>query len=298
MKNVLVVGDVMCDEYVYVETTRRAAEARIPIWDVAQTEWRLGGAGNTAHNLKKMAPNTDIFLVGLFDDELADLIRNTGMAAITHGFYETSENLKKTRYVLPDGTFGARVDSFKKFDPNEARDLADYVDRLSKSWPIFDAVVVSDYDKGTVTEQLLDVLRPRARFIVVDSKREDLRLFSGSKLLKLNELEYSVQVSSKLYPNFTSLFDYCVVTKGKAGADLLQCDRVKSNDRKYVIHRESFSATTAHARDVTGAGDTHTAAMVSYLLEDESDVRNAVRYANIKAAEVIQKFGTSVPMSS
>lgn len=286
---VLVVGDVMLDRYSHVRTTRLAEEAKIPVWDELYDEHRLGGAANTAHNLKAIGGDeVQVHLAGICGSktvyQLLDKVgvirdRVVGMATMT-----------KRRFVDESQKFVMRLDNFRVFDPNDVELFEQLVDYYPQQ---FDAIIFSDYDKGTITENVVRKLRPLAPLTVVDSKREDLRIFDGMRVLKVNELEYSAQVSSRLYPNVTKFFDFVVVTRGKDGADLLQCEQVKSNDRRYIVHKEEFPVEKVIAKDVTGCGDTHTAAMTFALLKTH-DIRTAVKFANKCAAKVVQQFGTSV----
>ncbi|MFA5750422.1 MAG: PfkB family carbohydrate kinase, partial [Candidatus Shapirobacteria bacterium] len=77
-------------------------------------------------------------------------------------------------------------------------------------------------------------------------------------------------------------------------ATLLQHDKFKSSNMKYVVHAEDFHSEKVDAIDVTGCGDTHTAAMAFSLLKNPNDIRAAVKFANACAANVVKKFGTSI----
>lgn len=285
----LVIGDIMLDRYTYVRTTRKAPEADIPVWDEVKTEIRLGGAANVAHNIKALGgDDVRVFLAGIMgDDDGSNLLKGVGIETL---FCFGTSTMTKHRYVdLDTGRYVVRVDNFRKF-PEEQVELMEML--FPGSYTDFDCVVFSDYDKGTLTEKIVEPFRKHP-LTVVDSKRDDVRLFEGMKVFKVNEQEYAYQVSSKLYPNFTEFFEYCVVTKGGKGADLLMCERTKSSDRRYIVHTEKFPIEEVKAVDVTGCGDTHTAAMAFSLVKN-GDVRASLRFANACARQVVQKFGTSV----
>lgn len=289
---VLVVGDIMLDMYTYLSTSRRAPEADIPVWDVIDSEIRLGGAANTANNLKRLGGDSiDVYLAGIVGLGLGgiSLIKDSG---INTDCCMGGSTMIKHRMVSADRKEHLfRVDNIQKF-PEKDVSFFNMMSRTVFPDETFHAIVISDYDKGTITEDIAAALC-RHPLVVVDSKRYDLRPFTGAKVIKLNEAEYSMQVSNDLYPYFERYFEYCVVTKGQKGSELRMCEHAKSDDRRYVIHSEDFPVDPVYPVDVTGCGDTHTAAMVFSMLRD-GDVRAAVRYANNCARGVVQKFGTSV----
>ena len=287
---ILVLGDVMVDEYVYVGSSRKAPEANIPVWDEDRKETRLGGAANVAMNVKAIGgPDVEVELVGLLgarENEAWKILKENGIGT---KYLVNGPTMRKRRYVC-GGEIVFRHDSFKSFPSDEVAFLQS-IFCLSNASERFDVAIVSDYGKGTVTEQICEFLRG-FRLTVVDSKRADIRRFAGMDVLKINEHERDAQLCSQFYTNYTELFQYCVVTKGAAGAELLQCEKVKSNDRRYIVHSEQFATEKVTVRDVTGCGDTFTAALACYL-SNSLDIRGAIRFANRCATEVVQKFGTS-----
>lgn len=284
---ILVVGDVMVDRYTYVRTDRFAPEMPgMPVWDQVYSEDRLGGAANVAANVIKLMPGADVSLAGIIEDvgAITDLGINAdltvwGETMVKHRFVDHWTN----RYVM-------RHDNMSKFPEV---DIGVFQTSLERCLSVqdYDAVILSDYDKGTIGPVVADIFRKHP-LTIVDSKRRDLQIYDGYKVLKINESEYSTQVSSDLYPCFERFFEHCVVTKGAKGSELRQCEVTKSNDRRYMVHSEQFPTTPVQAVDVTGCGDTHTAAMTVALLQTNGDVRTAIRFANERAGEVVTKFGT------
>jgi D-beta-D-heptose 7-phosphate kinase/D-beta-D-heptose 1-phosphate adenosyltransferase len=303
-KRVLVAGDIMIDNYVYVTSNRIASEAKIPVWDVVKQERRLGGAANVAHNLKILGVNdVEVYLSGIVDERDRKIIENIGINTI---LCSSGSTMRKDRFVDDNMKYVLRCDNFKSFDQNRIdvfkRMLSFF---LSAEIHKFDAIIFSDYDKGTLNAQIVDLIVKSCSpgFIVVDSKRLDLSMFKGSLVLKINEFEYSRQVSKAPYVNVESLFTNVVVTKGKDGAELRQMLKsikdshknvVSANDERYITLTENFPSLSVATSDVTGCGDTHTAAMTFSLLAHD-DLRMAIRFANECSRKVVQKFGTSVP---
>lgn len=288
---VLVIGDIIIDKYTFVKTERFAQEAHIPVWDEVRTEYRLGGASNVANNIKSIGGNdVDVYLAGIVgsNNEETHMIKN---CEINTDMCVGSTTMFKHRYVDSESLkYLLRCDNIKKF----ANDEVDFFRMLLTHYiweRQFDAIVISDYDKGTITEDIVKLIK-NIRISIVDSKRKDIRLFCGSTVLKVNEHEYSLQVSNKDYNNFERFFDYVVVTKGANGSELRQSDVAKSDKQKYIVHTEKFPTEQVNVTDVTGCGDTHTAAMTMSLLRND-DIRSAIKFANICASKVVKKFGTS-----
>lgn len=296
-KKVLVVGDIMVDKYTYVQSSRYAPEAPIPVWDQIRNENRLGGAANVAHNLKALGgEDVEVFLSGIVDQQDKKMISRLGIDTILcDGF----ESMRKHRYVdEKTSKIVFRCDDRLTFHRQSHESLELCLQHFMRGH-MFDAVIFSDYNKGTITQKIVDLVVPCTKLRVVDSKRLDLSMYRGMDLLKLNESEYGSQGLCSAYPYVEALFDHVVVTKGSKGAQLRQAERGQEVGKegvinlKYVVHAEEFPSVAVNAIDVTGCGDTHTAAMTFSLLKN-NDLRMAVKFANECARNVVQKFGTSV----
>ncbi|MHB8407896.1 MAG: bifunctional heptose 7-phosphate kinase/heptose 1-phosphate adenyltransferase [Acidiferrobacterales bacterium] len=294
---IIVVGDVMLDRYTHVFSRRQAPEATIPVWDIDRHELRLGGAANVANNILALGGNeVEVYLAGVTGVKSLETIMQTG---IKTDFLTCGSTMEKQRFVEKEKIL-FRVDNIQKFPDSDIRFFTlmfkELIWQTVQHEDGFDAVVFSDYDKGTITQDVVDVLREcRTKPVVVDSKRRDLRMFQGFDVLKVNEQEYGFQVATEHYNGVERLFDFVVVTKGGQGAELRQCEVTKSNEKRYMVHTEQFPVDPVEKPvDVTGCGDTHTAALTFSLLKN-SDMRAAVRFANAVSRNVVKKFGTSVP---
>jgi len=286
---ILVVGDIIFDRYTYVDTSRRSQESNVPVYDVmAADEFRLGGAANVAANIKALSDeSTEVHLSGMLMSESSNYVRDRGIFLKMCAY---GDQLTKHRFV--DGTdIVFRVDNKVKFD----REIVDSFEEafIASMSDRYDAIIVSDYDKGTVTSEIARMickLKSLGQFVVVDSKRNDLSIFDGADVLNVNEEEYSAQISNKLYTNVEMFFKYVIVTLGARGAKLLQHESV--DERHYILHEEIFPTEKTRVVDVTGCGDTHAAAFAVGVLRDRNDIRNAVRFANACATLAVQRFGT------
>ena len=290
-KKILVVGDVMIDKYIFAMTSRQAPEAPIPVWDEVAYELRLGGAANVANNLKALGGDeVEVYLAGIVGLLDKKMISRAGINTI---LCAGNESMYKTRYIDSHSKKHMfRVDNIRTFSPESKTHFLRCLQHFLRGH-VFDAVIFSDYDKETINLDVMEIVIPTSKLTVVDSKRTDLSMYKGAQLLKINEYEYATQLSRGPYLNVESLFDYVVVTHGSKGAELRQHEVTKSDERRYMVHSENFAVDPVNVQDVTGCGDTHTAAMTFSLLKNQ-DVRLAVRFANACSRNVVQKFGTSV----
>lgn len=304
MRRVLILGDLIRDSYRFIKVERTAQEAPIPIWDVERSEDRLGGCGNVVNNFHSLVgKDVEVFAAGIADRQTIGLLDQMGVDTRLCVLVPPELAIVKERYVGESNTYLARVDNRRRFLDRDIESFQAHFRTMVSSPRIdFDALIVSDYDKGSVNASILDQVRS-IPIRIVDSKRLDLRIFSGFSVLKLNIDEYSKQVSSRLYGNSSieEFFEYCVVTQGHLPTLLKQFDRFRSrlisssfSSTMYIVHSEEFPVKSMGDSfiDVTGCGDTHTAALAKVLV-DGGEIRSAISFANMCSSSVACKFGTS-----
>jgi len=228
---VLLIGDTCIDNYIYGTVDRVSPEAPIPVLKMTgKQDFREGMSGNVLKNLESL------------QCEVKHIKGNQSV---------------KTRYIdVKSGYQLLRVDGEAEQTPLE-------IVNVNES---YDAIVVSDYDKGFVTYDLIEKIRQSyAGPIFIDTKKQDLGRFEGC-YVKINESERS---------NATSLPSDCIVTMSSEGT--FWKDKVYPTD-KVEVH------------DVTGAGDVHLAALtVFYLLT--GSIEAAIPYANKLASISVQHHG-------
>lgn len=282
MKKIIVVGDALLDEYVEVESERCSQEdAYVPILDVVRRTEVPGGAANVAVNIASLG-DVEVSLCSVTYNDLD--LRKYG---VIEGGIVGSE-LVKTRYVDADGKLITRVDSAKRFDDEDIDYFESMFLKTRACLQNYDAIVISDYDKGLVTEEVARACIDSGKLTIVDSKRADLSIFRGADILKVNENEFAKNVSGE----FETLTKYVVVTLGPRGAKLLTTQ--KQSDNRYRIDEEHFATDRVPVAYTVGVGDTHTAALAVALVEDFNDVRKAVKFATACATIAATKQGTSV----
>lgn len=233
---ILLVGDNGIDQYQFGTVTRISPEAPVPVLNYTHTVTKPGMAANVQDNLLKLGCEVDF----------------------VHGI----KTCIKTRVI--DSKTGQHLVRIDQDTPSRAVKI-DY-DNIDQ----YNAVVVSDYNKGSVDYDTVENLRYRySGPIFVDTKKSDLARFEGC-FVKINQVEYE---AAKTYP--TDL----IVTLGKDGV-------------KYKEHK--FSTPQVEAFDVCGAGDTFLSALAyNYVLSH--NITAAIKFAARAASVTVQHIGVYSP---
>ena len=296
-RRVLVVGDLVLDEYVTGRMTRISREAPVPIVEVVQREERAGSAASPAANI--VALGSSAAIVGAVGCDAAGTqleghLRSIGVddsALVRSADVSTST---KTR-ILAEGYTGGlhghqqvmRLDSTALLPSGVAMACADCVSRLA---PNFDAVLLSDYRGGVVSESSIEAARASGRPIAVDSQG-DLRRFGLVDLIKVNQAEAQAALGSTdvrgggeaLRRELSA--GVLVVTLGADG--MLVFDGSSSSPERVPAVRVS------QVFDVTGAGDTVIAVLTLGLVAGLSTRRSA-ELAAAAASVVVRRLGVAV----
>jgi D-beta-D-heptose 7-phosphate kinase/D-beta-D-heptose 1-phosphate adenosyltransferase len=295
---ILVVGDVMLDRYIKGDATRISPEAPVPVIDVSEEFSTAGGAGNVALNLAALGAGCTV--AGHFGPletggKLRDILRAKGIRTIdTPG---TGRTIIKTR-VMVRGQQLCRIDRESPpadyhVDANEAESL------LAQEIKDCDAVILSDYAKGILNNELIARLAKLARtagkFIALDPKPRRLLTFKDLDLITPNKRESlqlaglkllphtpypAAEVCAKLHKLYRT--KYLVITLGEEGMLLSSGGKILKTIP--TMAREVF--------DVSGAGDTSLAALVLALTAG-AKLEEAAHFSNAAAGVVVGKIGTA-----
>ncbi len=294
----LVIGDLMLDEYLWGKTERISPEAPVQVVDVTREELRLGGAGNVVNNLVSLGCRVSVCSVIGADDN-GTVLRHvfTGMGVDTDGLYEDPMRAtsKKTR-VLASNQQIVRIDRETKQPVS-----SEFEDRicayLREKGPSFRAILVSDYAKGVLTERLLAEIIGIARAlhipVLVDPKGNDFGKYGGATILTPNRREaeiasgVAITGEESLVRAAKTLLDRVdlealLITRSEEGMSLFLRDGT-------VTH---IPTTAREVFDVTGAGDT-VLSMFSLALAGGRMFADAAMLANIAAGIAVGKVGTS-----
>jgi len=297
-KKVLIIGDVMLDEYVFGTTSRLSPEAPIPIVDVEKTVHVPGGAANAAFNLRSIGDET--FLVGVVGkDEQAQqvkaLLEEKGVK--TDGlFVDPSRPTTLKSRIISQNQHIVRIDREKKHPLSkemEKKLLRFVLPQIAKS----DIVLISDYDKGVVTSGLAQTViataKKKGKKVLVDPKGVDFSKYRGCFMVtpNLKELEIALRMEKldiKTLPQSAKMLlvhvnaDAVLVTLSKHGMALLE-----KNGR--YIH---LPAPNVRVVDISGAGDTAIATF-ALALAAGADFEEAMFISTFACAVVIGKPGTA-----
>jgi rfaE bifunctional protein kinase chain/domain len=285
---VLVVGDAILDEYVYGKVDRISPEAPVPVLTQSHNEFRLGGAANVASNCAALGSSVTLFSFCGNDSDASMIEKMCDDRGVSPIFAKNDRRhtSRKTRFVSENHQM-LRVDkesscSISVGDFNENMLLSIIKD--------VDVVIVSDYNKGSVTIEILDWLRENHDSIVVDPKPIHCDLYHGVKLITPNKKE-AAKMMGVLEED---LDDHCIETLGfKFNSNVLVT--LGEEGMKYCeLHKSPihFPAVAQEVFDVTGAGDT-VISIVSLAIAKGMEIKVACELANRAAAQVVAKFGTA-----
>ncbi|MDQ2908276.1 MAG: D-glycero-beta-D-manno-heptose-7-phosphate kinase [Candidatus Eremiobacteraeota bacterium] len=292
-KRVLVVGDVMLDEWVWGRVSRISPEAPVPVVAVDDHSFTLGGAGNVASNLCAIGAHVSFAgaigddaegrrLVGLFD---AASIERTAVIAL-----DDRPTTRKTRIVAHNQqVVRADWESSDALGPSDRARMCALVAKRAKD---VDAVVLSDYAKGLFSRDLVEAASG-AEVVTADPKPKNIALFAGVTCVAPNAAEaaqasgIAIRDDATLDRAGAQLLErlgcrYVVVTRGERGMAFFGSQGER-------LHIPSVARTVF---DVSGAGDTVIAVLTAALAAG-ADAALAVQLANYAAGAVVEKLGTA-----
>jgi D-beta-D-heptose 7-phosphate kinase/D-beta-D-heptose 1-phosphate adenosyltransferase len=297
-KRVLVVGDVMLDEFVWGRVSRISPEAPVPVVQVTGQSFHLGGAGNVAANVRTLGGAAS--LVGLVGRDAAggrvhEALAARGVASQLVDAGASRRTTLKTR-IVAHGQQVVRADQEDTGELPRALERA-LVAAVRKELAGAAALVVSDYEKGVVTAGLLRRVLPLARRlrvpVLVDPKPRHFRLYRGASVVTPNQLETEQATGLRLSGEaqlaaagrriLSALRCRAVlVTRGEHGMSLFE--RGRAPRHVPAAAREVF--------DVTGAGDS-VIATLALALAAGAELAEAAVLANAAASVVVGKLGTA-----
>lgn len=297
-RRILVVGDLMLDEFIWGTARRLAPEAPVPVVEVERETWKLGGAANVGANIRALGGIPTI--LGVVGDDLsADLLRaefkRNDLDADGLLVDPERPTTRKTR-VMAHSHQVVRVDRERR-RPVSAPIEDAIIARFAELLPDVAGVAVSDYDKGALTprilEKILEMARRRGLPVTLDPKIRNFPFYKPVTVITPNHHEAEAATGTPV-ENHESLAVICekihqllgntnvLVTRGEAGMTLCDPDG-------HLIH---LPAAAREVYDVTGAGDTVLATLTLALAAGAAMLDAAVA-ANHAAGVVVGKLGTA-----
>ena len=290
-----VVGDLMLDDYIYGTVERISPQAPVPVVNVKEEKFVLGGAANVVNNLASLGAKTICFgvigndangerLLGAFADKKIDvsgLIRDKERTTIVkRRIIGSNQQLLRIDWedITPISTF---------LEYALLRNIESKIDEL-------DAVILSDYDKGVLTpmvaKEIVRMCRDRGKIVTVDPKPKNAMNYYGATSMTPNRKEAKECLGMERATNMEEVgkelkeklkLDNLLLTRSEEGMSLFIEDK--------IVNIPTFAK---EVYDVTGAGDT---VISVFTLAAASGVswHEAAKIANTAAGVVVGKMGTS-----
>jgi len=287
--NILVIGDIMLDKYIFGSTSRINPEAPVPIVNVEKIEHRLGGAANVANNITSLGGKCT--LIGQAgNDETKDLLEKELIKKnINYFFIKTNKTIKKTR-IISQNQHLIRIDheNNKKISDEDSNNIINFIKNKS-----FDLIVISDYNKGFITPYLMEQLKSLNKKIIADFKPQNIDLFKNIFVISPNLKEAEtitneIKIEKILQKLSKKTNSNIILTCGEKGAYLFE----KEKKQQYYLPSKA-----KEVYDVSGAGDTFIAT-VALSIATNTNLYESVILGNEAAGIVVGKLGTATLSSS
>jgi D-beta-D-heptose 7-phosphate kinase/D-beta-D-heptose 1-phosphate adenosyltransferase len=292
-RRVVVIGDVMIDEWIWGKVSRISPEAPVPVVSVSNHSFTLGGAGNVASNLRALGAVV-AFVGGVGVDAESERVRAlfAEIAVDTHGLITLGDRptTRKTRVVAHNQQV-VRAD-WESTAPLSPADRAVAVARVTDAIDDADAVVLSDYGKGFLSREIVEAALA-CPLVIADPKPENVGIFAGVNCIAPNVSEAaratgiaivdaaSLELAGKTLLNRLGC-QAVIITRGEAGMSLFGRDG----------ERADIPSVARAVFDVSGAGDT-VVAVLTLALAARMPIETAMQFANFAAGAVVEKVGTA-----
>jgi rfaE bifunctional protein kinase chain/domain len=296
-KKILVIGDLMIDEYIWGDVTRISPEAPIPVVNVYKEESKPGGAANVILNLMTM--DAEVYCAGVVGDDdnaktLMKYFRKNNINTDAVLVDKKRPTTIKTR-VIAHNQQVVRIDKEKKI-PLSKKMIDELIFRISKNLDKVDGVIFSDYNKGMITKELVFriVEMSHTKIISADPKPGNMEVFKDVTILSPQKKEASeatgivIETSRdviKAGKQLRKMLDAeaVLITRGEHGMSLFEESGVSHVP---TVAKEVY--------DVTGAGDT-VISIVTLALCSGADFKQAAMISNVAAGLSVAEVGVHAP---
>jgi D-beta-D-heptose 7-phosphate kinase/D-beta-D-heptose 1-phosphate adenosyltransferase len=294
--NIIVIGDVMLDINYFSVVERNAPEANIPIYNIKKKEFVLGGAANVARNLNNLNANIELISV-IGDDDHGEIIKEL----------LERENIRNKMFIYNDidektdrkTTQKHRIiynnNIVTRFDIEDTFNISSYLEKKiflyitkSNSKKHIDAIIISDYDKGIITEnlcqQIIKFSNDNNIYTFVDPKIKNYQKYRGCFCLKPNMLEAQALSGTEDKREMFEIIknkinnQNTIITDGKNGIYV-------NSSETHICHENEIEVV-----DVTGAGDI-VLSVITYLFIKYKDILLACQIANDIAGHSVKVLG-------
>ena len=298
--NILCIGDMILDHYIYGNVERMSPEAPVPILSVVEEKIQLGGVGNVARNISSLGGKAIIISINGNDDSSKKIRKLIGFEKNVKGSF-----LKDLSYTTPikmrflnKSSHLLRVDKEEKpFSKKNKVSNKKVIDVVKKEIKFCDAIILSDYNKGLLTKslikQLVKLAKQNEKIIFADPKSKDFSIYEGVNFLTPNQKELSeatgnyvnsekdvTESAKEIIKKYK--IENILVTRSEKGMILVNNKKSKNF---FTIAKEIY--------DVSGAGDT-VVAVLALMIAAGLNIETSTLLANHAAGIVVGKRGTAV----
>lgn len=296
-KKVIVIGDIMLDKYIWGDVSRVSPEAPVQVVKVEKESYAPGGAANVANNVAALQGIT--YMIGIVGADLGREILTTELKSRTintDGLIEDKNRptIQKVR-VVGRGQQLLRFDYEKKgyLDEDKEKKILDFITKRIKD---IDAIIISDYAKGTITknlaEKLIELTNEKKKTIIIDPKPEHKNFYRNATLITPNHKEVSKML------NIEEENGEMIIRKGKNLVEELNTSIIITRGEKgMTIIEKNLEETNIPTKakevfDIIGAGDT-VVATLALAMASGATLKEAAILANHAAGITVGKIGTS-----
>lgn len=294
--NILVIGDLMIDHYLWGSCDRISPEAPVQVVNVKKESSVLGGAGNVINNLVALGSVVDVISVIGNDsvaNELKSLLEKIDVPTSNLVVENNRKTSKKSRLIASQQqVLRYDMESIDDINENSHKQI---IQTLEKNIDKYSSIILSDYGKGVLTtnltKEIIKIANKNSIKVLVDPKGKDYSKYKGSYTLTPNKKEameatnIDIKDESSLIEALKSLKTQCE----------LEVSLITLSEQGIAIFDDELTIKPTVARevyDVTGAGDT-VIASIAFALGNNLDIKDAIYFANLAAGVVVGKIGSA-----
>ena len=292
----LVIGDLMIDQYLWGSCDRISPEAPVQIINIGHESNVLGGAGNVVNNLKKLGAKVDVIsVVGdcEISNELSSLL--SGIEVSTKYLVTQNKRIssKKSRII-------ASQQQVVRYDRESSDDISTesqntIIKTFNKIVKNYEVILLSDYGKGVLTNQLtqslIKIAKKNNKKVLIDPKGKDYLKYKGAYLLTPNKKEASIATKINVIDD-ASLKVAIKKLKSMCALDISLITLSEHGIAIYDNQLRTHPTIAKEVFDVTGAGDTVLASL-GFAMACGFNIDEAVEFSNLAGGVVVGKIGSA-----
>ena len=294
--NILVIGDLMIDHYLWGSCDRISPEAPVQVVNVKKESSVLGGAGNVINNLVALGSVVDVISVVGNDsvaNELKSLLEKIDVPTSNLVVENNRKTSKKSRLIASQQqVLRYDMESIDDINENSHKQI---IQTLETNIDKYSSIILSDYGKGVLTtnltKEIIKIANKNNIKVLVDPKGKDYSKYKGSYTLTPNKKE-AMEATNIDIKDESSLIEALKSLKTQCD---LEVSLITLSEQGIAIFDDELTIKPTVARevyDVTGAGDT-VIASIAFALGNNLDIKDAIYFANLAAGVVVGKIGSA-----